>query len=213
MVAAEQGGVTAALVPVDAPLVALGDIVRGTWPLEFGQRSGTIFSYVMDNYWDTNYAAGQGGDFTFRYVFASGNNLDPGYLSRLGREEMSPLEIDQITSQDKAINSPRPLDAFQASFRSRPLPVVEPRGTTPSEGASEIASACSGVLTVLSRFSRTKASPKPASNPKTSPIPMLRRMLGDTGAVGTQAESTIRILLDLRPTETPASFIFCNSPS
>ena len=115
-VAAEQGGVTAALVPVDAPLVALGDIVWGTWPLEFGQRPGTIFSYVMDNYWDTNYAAGQGGDFTFRYVFTSGNNLEPGYLSRLGREEMSPLEIDQITSQDKAINSPRPLDAFQASF-------------------------------------------------------------------------------------------------
>jgi hypothetical protein len=114
--AAEQGGVTAALVPVDAPLVALGDIVRGTWPLEFGQRSGTIFSYVMDNYWDTNYAAGQGGDFTFRYVLTSGNSLDPGYLGRLGREEMSPLEIDQITSQDKAVNSPRPLDAFQASF-------------------------------------------------------------------------------------------------
>jgi alpha-mannosidase len=90
--------------------------VRGTWPLEFGQRPGTIFSYVMDNYWDTNYAAGQGGGFTFRYVFTSGNNLEPGYLGRLGREEMSPLEIDQITSQDKAINSPRPLDPFRASF-------------------------------------------------------------------------------------------------
>ena len=115
-VAAEQGGVTAALVPVDAPLVALGDIVRGTWPVEFGQRPGTIFSYVMNNYWDTNYAAGQGGDFTFRYVLTSGNNLPPAYLSRLGREEMSPLEVDQITSQDKAINSPRPLDSAQGSF-------------------------------------------------------------------------------------------------
>ena len=69
----------------------------------------------MNNYWDTNYAAGQGGDFTFRYVLTSGNNLEPGYLSRLGWEEMSPLEVDQITSQDKAINSPRPLDAAQAA--------------------------------------------------------------------------------------------------
>jgi alpha-mannosidase len=108
--------VTAALVPVDAPLVALGDIVRGTWPVEFGQRPGTIFSYVMNNYWDTNYAAGQGGDFTFRYVLTSGNNFPPGYLSRLGREEMSPLEVDQITSQDKALNTPRPLDSAQGSF-------------------------------------------------------------------------------------------------
>ena len=115
-VAAEQGGVTAALVPVDASLVALGDIVRGTWPVEFGQRPGTIFSYVMNNYYFTNYAAGQGGDFTFRYVLTTGNGLDPAYLSRLGREEMSPLEVDQITSQDKALNSVRPLDSAQASF-------------------------------------------------------------------------------------------------
>jgi alpha-mannosidase len=90
--------------------------VRETWPVEFGRRPGTIFSYVMNNYWDTNYAAGQGGDFTFRYVLTSGNSLQPAYLSRLGREEVSPLEIDQITSQDKAINSPRPLDSAQGSF-------------------------------------------------------------------------------------------------
>ena len=115
-VAAEQGGVTIALVPVDAPLVTLGDIVRGTWPVEFNQRPGTIFSYVMNNYWSTNYAAGQGGDFTFRYVLTSGRRLEPAYLSRLGREEMSPLEVDQITSQDKAINSLRPLHSAQASF-------------------------------------------------------------------------------------------------
>jgi hypothetical protein len=115
-VAADQGGVTAAIIPVDAPLITLGDIVRGTWPREFGQRTGTIFSQVMNNYYFTNYAAGQGGDFTFRYVLASGNNLEPAQLGRLGREEMSPLEIDQITSQDKAINSPRPLDSAQASF-------------------------------------------------------------------------------------------------
>jgi alpha-mannosidase len=115
-VAAEQGDVTAALVPVDASLVSLGDIARGTWPQEFGQRPGTIFSYVMNNYYFTNYAAGQGGEFTFRYVLTSGNNLPPAYLSRLGREEMSPLEVDQITSQDKAINSPRPLDSAQGSF-------------------------------------------------------------------------------------------------
>ena len=76
-VAAEEGGVTAALVPVDASLVCLGDIFRATWPKQFGQRPGTIFSYVMNNYWDTNYAAGQGGDFTFRYVLTSGDHLQP----------------------------------------------------------------------------------------------------------------------------------------
>ena len=115
-VAADQDGVTVAIIPVDAPLVTLGDIVRGTWPREFGQRQGTIFSQVMNNYYFTNYAAGQGGDFTFRYVLTSGSNLEPAHLSRLGREEMSPLEVDQITPQDKAINSARPLDSAQGSF-------------------------------------------------------------------------------------------------
>jgi hypothetical protein len=115
-VAAERGGVTAALVPVDAPLVSLGDIARGTWPLKFSPRPGTIFSYVMNNYYFTNYAAGQGGEFTFHYVLTSGKNLQPAYLSRLGREEMSPLEVDQITAQDKAINFARPLDSAQLSF-------------------------------------------------------------------------------------------------
>ena len=115
-VAADQGSVTAAIVPVDAFLVTLGDIVRGAWPREFGHRTGTIFSQVMNNYYFTNYAASQGGDFTFRYVLTSGNNLSPAHLSRVGREEMSPLEVDQITSQDKAVNSARPLSSAQGSF-------------------------------------------------------------------------------------------------
>ena len=42
-VAADQGGMTAAIVPVDAFLITLGDIVRGTWPREFGQRTGHDF--------------------------------------------------------------------------------------------------------------------------------------------------------------------------
>ena len=115
-VAADQNGITAALVPVDASLVNLGDIQRGTWPEVFGKRTGTVFSEIMNNYYFTNWPAGQGGDFTFRYVFTSGNNLSPAYLSRFGREEMSPLEIDRITPQDKAIDSQRSLAGKQGSF-------------------------------------------------------------------------------------------------
>ena len=63
---AREEGVTAAIIPVDAPLVTLGDIARGTWPQQFGQRNGTIFSYVMNNYYFTNWPAGQGPDFWFQ---------------------------------------------------------------------------------------------------------------------------------------------------
>jgi len=114
--AAQDGNVAAAIFPLDASLVTFGDIARGIWPREFGQRKPALFSYVMNNYWDTNYRAGQGGDFVFRYVFTSGRKLDAASLSRLGWEESTPLETDRITSQDKAINLPRPLDSKQGSF-------------------------------------------------------------------------------------------------
>jgi hypothetical protein len=115
-VAAQQGGVTAALIPADAELITLGDIVRGKWPTELDQHRGTILSYVMNNYWHTNYAAGQGGDFTFRYVFTSGGELDPGQLSRAGWEEMTPLETNEIIQNDKEVSPPRPLNAAKDSF-------------------------------------------------------------------------------------------------
>lgn len=115
-VSAEQEGVSASVLPLDASMVTLGDIARGTWPMEFGNRKGTIFSYVMNNYWDTNYRGGQGGDFTFRYVITSDVRTNPTELSRLGWEEITPLEINNIVPQDKAINTSRPLNGTEGSF-------------------------------------------------------------------------------------------------
>src|SRR4029077_10651790 len=47
--------VTAAVVAIDAPLVNFGDIVRATWPADFSPKSSTIFSWLMNNYWGTNF--------------------------------------------------------------------------------------------------------------------------------------------------------------
>jgi hypothetical protein len=115
-VSAQQNGLSATVMPLDAALVTLGDINHGQWPEHFGTRTGTIFSYVMNNYWDTNYRAGQGGHFRFRYIITSAPGTDDAQLSRMGWEEMTPLEKDEITTQDKALNTPGPLDGKQASF-------------------------------------------------------------------------------------------------
>jgi hypothetical protein len=115
-VEAFNGSVSAAILPIDAPLITLGDIVRGKWPTEFTLQGADIFSYVMNNYYFTNWPAAQGGDFTFRYVLTSGADMSPDLLSRLGREAATPLETDEITSQDKAVPRPSPLPADQASF-------------------------------------------------------------------------------------------------
>ena len=115
-VSVQQEDVSATVMPLDVPLVTLGDINRGAWPTEFGPRPANIFSYVMNNYWDTNYRAGQGGTFRFRYVVTSAPLTNAAELSRLGWAEMTPFESDEVTSQDKALNGPRPLNGKQGAF-------------------------------------------------------------------------------------------------
>ncbi|HXR76704.1 MAG TPA: polysaccharide lyase family protein [Bryobacteraceae bacterium] len=115
-VSVEQAGVSGTVMPLDASLVTLGDVFRGAWPEQFGKRPAAIFSYVMNNYWDTNYAASQGGHFRFRYVVTSAPSTDAAALSRMGWEEATPLEADEVTTQDKALDQPRPLKGTQDSF-------------------------------------------------------------------------------------------------
>lgn len=117
-VSVEQDGASATVMPLDASLVTLGDINRGAWPDRFGVRPASIFSYVMNNYWHTNYEAEQGGHFRFRYLITSAVRTDAPALSRLGWEEVTPLEHDQIQSQDKALDAAEPLPAAGASFLS-----------------------------------------------------------------------------------------------
>jgi alpha-mannosidase len=105
-----------AIVPVDAPLVTLGDINRGVWPENFAPKSSTIFSYVFNNYWHTNFRAEQGGESTFRYVMTSGAALAPQDLARFGRAAMTPLETDEVVDQDKVGNPERPLEPVSTSF-------------------------------------------------------------------------------------------------
>lgn len=87
---------TASIVPVDAPLVTFGDIMRGLWPTEFKPKTGTIFSWVMNNYWGTNFPAWQGGSYKFRYIVSSAPSLDPATLAHAGQEAVTPLESAQM---------------------------------------------------------------------------------------------------------------------
>jgi alpha-mannosidase len=84
------------MVALDAPLVNFGDIVRGNWPAEFKPKTSTILSWLMNNYWGTNFPAWQGGDFIFRYVIRSDAQFDPAFLTRFGQEALTPLERDDI---------------------------------------------------------------------------------------------------------------------
>jgi hypothetical protein len=109
------------IVPLDAPLVNFGDIVRGEWPKEFQPRSSILLSWLMNNYWGTNFPAWQGGDYTFRYVMTSASKADPPALERIGLEAMTPVETTLIPQT----KGKRLLPADQASLLSIDNPNVQ----------------------------------------------------------------------------------------
>jgi len=118
--AVEQDGLSAAVMPLDVPLITFGDINRDAWPTQFGDRTGTIFSYAMNNLWEDNYRASQGGSFRFRYVITSAPSTDASALSRMGWEEMTPFEANELRSQEKAVDTPRALSGERYSFMEIP---------------------------------------------------------------------------------------------
>jgi len=76
----------------DAPLVCFQDINRGKWQDRFTAANGHLYAYVMNNYWYTNYLAGQGGEFTFRFAITSRPKADKVASARFGWEAASPLQ-------------------------------------------------------------------------------------------------------------------------
>ncbi|MBM3847588.1 MAG: hypothetical protein FJ405_15050, partial [Verrucomicrobia bacterium] len=99
--AASGDGFHVGVSPMDAPLMAIGDIVRGTWPRSFGKRPAHLFSYVMNNYTPEGYKAAQGGEFRFRTAVWSGREEDTVAWHRLGKEYQTPLEVNEIMRNDK----------------------------------------------------------------------------------------------------------------
>jgi len=87
-----DAGVT--VTSVDAPLVQFGEIrtdaIITGWLDEF-EPSSTLFSYVMNNYWETNYRAAQDDEVTFRYSLQVHGPFEKGGAERFGLEHARPL--------------------------------------------------------------------------------------------------------------------------
>jgi hypothetical protein len=76
----------------DAPLVAPHDINRGQWQTDYRPANGHLYGYVMNNYWFTNYLAGQGGEFSFRFAITSRPKADNAASARFGWGVASPMQ-------------------------------------------------------------------------------------------------------------------------
>jgi alpha-mannosidase len=60
------------------------------------QSSSTIYSYVMNNYWYTNYKADQEGVSTYRYSLRPHALFNPAEAARRGMEQSQPLVLHPV---------------------------------------------------------------------------------------------------------------------
>jgi hypothetical protein len=106
------GGLT--LVSVDAPLVQLGS--TGTDPIVAGwrervDRAPVLFSYLMTNYWETNYRAEQEGPHAIRYVLRPHLGFDVTSAERLGLESAHPLLAYRVRTDLPSLPPPVVVEA------------------------------------------------------------------------------------------------------
>ncbi len=97
----------------DTPLFTLNDLCRGQWRRRI-EPDGTLFAYVMNNYWHTNYAARQGGAYACRFrisLLAPGG--DPAEPVRRGWAACDPLYV----SAHSTASAPGPLLARDSALR------------------------------------------------------------------------------------------------
>ena len=117
----EDADASVALASPDVPLFCSGDIVRGTWATHAPVRGGRVFSYLLNNYWHTNYRAAQSGDIVVRYRLLSDRAIDAARAHRFGWEARRPLFGQRMSFQDFRAPEP-PYDAASTSTFAR----VEP---------------------------------------------------------------------------------------
>ena len=196
--ASRDNNLTVAIVPLDAPLASFGDINRGAWPSTFSPESSTLFSYVMNNYWDTNYRAAQGGDFTFCYVVTDSAEFSPLQLNRLAEESLRPVEIDEVVAQDKVGNPVRPLPAQGASFLEIDKPdvvLVDWKAAEDGNGTilrlQEIAGHATTALLRFNRLHLTSAMLWNAVEDNKRPLPLESDSLAIS--LGPHGVATIRV--------------------
>jgi alpha-mannosidase len=79
--------------PLDAPLIEIGGITVETPWMTTLAPSTTILSYVMNNYWHTNYKASQSGPTQFRYALCPHGIFNQGDAQRFGVEQSQPLIV------------------------------------------------------------------------------------------------------------------------
>ena len=109
----------------DAPLIEVGSITNDPRGKTVGwiksiEPSTTLYSYVMNNYWETNYKTSQEGPTTFRYSIEPHHSFDSGIAEKFGTEQSQPLiavPVDKKTPIPDSIIKVEPAGIVVTAFK------------------------------------------------------------------------------------------------
>jgi hypothetical protein len=75
----------------DVPLVQFGAINTGRFYYRHQPQTSHIYSWVLNNYWTTNFRAGQEGEMKWSYYITSSNDNSNAYATQFGWESRIPF--------------------------------------------------------------------------------------------------------------------------
>jgi alpha-mannosidase len=102
----------------DIPLVHFGDINIGRYYYRLHPRTKHLFSWVLNNYWVTNFKASQQGELRWSYVITSSSDKSDGFATRFGWGKRVPL----LTRLISPVSSREESERSTPSLRSLDLP-------------------------------------------------------------------------------------------
>ena len=95
------------------PLVQLGDFNLGKWQPVTRVEKPHIYSWVMNNYWFTNFRTQQEGEFKWHYYLTSTKDVSRGFATRFGWGSRVPLATRVLPpGKSRAANLSRELSAL-----------------------------------------------------------------------------------------------------
>jgi hypothetical protein len=100
-------GVGITLVSPEIPIVQLGGINTGRFSPVPVKPSPLVFSWVLNNYWTTNFLASQEGELRWTYVLTSGTGIEKGSAAGFAWDCRIPVLSRVLPSGQKNGSSPR----------------------------------------------------------------------------------------------------------
>ncbi len=116
-----------------APLVQLGDFNLGKWQPVTRVEKPHVYSWVMNNYWFTNFRTEQEGEFKFHYYLTSTRDTSRAFATRVGWGSRIPLATRVLPPvKNGGAHEPQKLSALAVTPSN--LLVVEARPTRDGDG-------------------------------------------------------------------------------